>query len=256
MAEVDVRFHELVIDCADPRSLADFWCRVTGYRLVHAHDSWCTIQAADESMTFGFQKVPEPKSVKNRLHVDLSAPDEEAAALAVEAMGAVRCGSARTRTTPSWCSQRSRRQRVLHRPRRRLIRDPSLSRGLFHRDQVAGACSRYVGTTVAGPVPICGTGVPDSGTTVSERYGRVDPPSGSGAKVFRYPEPLHGPRNSVARRHRHARPRRARGRGERLGPVGPRQAARPSGDRRRRRGRPGPSRGRRGVLSASLPRPA
>jgi hypothetical protein len=38
----------------------------------------------------GFQKVPEPKSVKNRVHLDLSSRDEEAAATALEAVGATR----------------------------------------------------------------------------------------------------------------------------------------------------------------------
>jgi hypothetical protein len=27
----DVRFYQVVIDCADPRSLADFWMTFTGY---------------------------------------------------------------------------------------------------------------------------------------------------------------------------------------------------------------------------------
>jgi hypothetical protein len=41
-------------------------------------------------MIIGFQKVPEEKVVKNRVHLDFWAVDEEAAAREIEAMGAVR----------------------------------------------------------------------------------------------------------------------------------------------------------------------
>ena len=41
-------------------------------------------------MIIGFQKVPEGKVVKNRVHLDFWAADEEAAAREVEAMGATR----------------------------------------------------------------------------------------------------------------------------------------------------------------------
>ena len=33
MADIDVRFYQLVIDCADPRSLAAFWMRFTGFEI-------------------------------------------------------------------------------------------------------------------------------------------------------------------------------------------------------------------------------
>jgi hypothetical protein len=89
-AVVDVRFHEIVIDCADPRSLARFWAGFTGYEVGGEDEDWASIRAADGSATIGFQRVPEPKVVKNRVHVDFSAQDEEAMARAIEAMGATR----------------------------------------------------------------------------------------------------------------------------------------------------------------------
>ncbi len=86
----DIRFREVVIDCAEPRSLARFWASFTGYERRSDHDDWATIEAADGSMVIGFQRVPEPKTVKNRVHLDFWAADEEAAAREVEALGAVR----------------------------------------------------------------------------------------------------------------------------------------------------------------------
>jgi predicted enzyme related to lactoylglutathione lyase len=87
---VDVRFHMVVIDCADPRSLAAFWEGFTGYERRSDEEDWVSIYSPDDSMRIGFQQVPEGKVVKNRVHVDFSATDEEATAKEIEAMGATR----------------------------------------------------------------------------------------------------------------------------------------------------------------------
>jgi hypothetical protein len=87
---VDVRFREVVVDCHDPRSLARFWAGFTGYEIGSDHEDWATIRADDDSMIIGFQQVPEDKTVKNRVHLDFWAADEEATALEIEAMGATR----------------------------------------------------------------------------------------------------------------------------------------------------------------------
>ena len=87
---INVRLYEVVIDCADPRALADFWMRFTGYVMRHGDDDWVSIGAQDGSVIIGFQKVPEPKSVKNRVHLDFAADDYEATALEIEGLGATR----------------------------------------------------------------------------------------------------------------------------------------------------------------------
>jgi predicted enzyme related to lactoylglutathione lyase len=88
---VGVRFREIVIDCSDPRALARFWSAVTGYGIDHEADDWAAIAGeGDRDIVIAFQKVPEAKSVKNRVHVDLSAADEEAEAGRIEALGATR----------------------------------------------------------------------------------------------------------------------------------------------------------------------
>lgn len=69
-----VRFTELVIDCAEPRRLADWWAQVMGYAVTEATDEIVEISGGPGvSPTFVFAQVPEGKSVKNRLHIDLNA---------------------------------------------------------------------------------------------------------------------------------------------------------------------------------------
>lgn len=80
----------LTIDCRDPRLVADFWCAALGYRLIEIDDEEAEIQPVDGSgWTLLFQVVPEGKSVKNRLHLDLRASASMADEVArLEAAGA------------------------------------------------------------------------------------------------------------------------------------------------------------------------
>jgi hypothetical protein len=62
----------LTIDCHDPKLLADFWCAALGYRLNEIDEEDAVVKPADgPGWTMLFQSVPEGKSVKNRLHLDL-----------------------------------------------------------------------------------------------------------------------------------------------------------------------------------------
>jgi len=74
----------LNVDCRDPRLLADFWASVLGYRLEDADDMSASIVPLEGEPGWAmlFFIVPEAKSVKNRLHLDLSPP--ETMALEVE----------------------------------------------------------------------------------------------------------------------------------------------------------------------------
>ena len=87
------RFTELSIDCADPRSLADFWCQVLGYQVTEKDDEWVQIAQEPGVMpTLLFVTVPEGKTVKNRLHIDVSPRDREQdeEVARIEALGARR----------------------------------------------------------------------------------------------------------------------------------------------------------------------
>jgi hypothetical protein len=62
----------LLIDCHDPKMLADFWCAALGYRLDEIDEEDAIIKpAAAPGWTMLFQFVPEEKTVKNRLHLDV-----------------------------------------------------------------------------------------------------------------------------------------------------------------------------------------
>ncbi|WP_439377617.1 VOC family protein [Amycolatopsis lexingtonensis] len=64
------------VDCADPYRLCQFWSEVTGKPVPEEDqpgDDECGIEL-DGGIDLLFLRVPEPKTVKNRLHVCLQ-PD-------------------------------------------------------------------------------------------------------------------------------------------------------------------------------------
>jgi len=67
------------IDCADPYALAGFWSQVLGYPRHdddHPGDPEVILLPPDGvGPAVLFLKVPEAKSVKNRLHIDLQPTD-------------------------------------------------------------------------------------------------------------------------------------------------------------------------------------
>ena len=79
------KLSEVVIDCHDCDSLAEFWAAVLGGTLVRESPEWVALVMADGSTTVSFQHVPEPKVVKNRVHLDVLVSDlEQGAARCVE----------------------------------------------------------------------------------------------------------------------------------------------------------------------------
>jgi hypothetical protein len=83
------RFTELSVDSHDSRALAEFWCEVLGYRIIDEDEGVVEIGTAelvaDEVVrgpvppTIVFAPVPEGKTIKNRLHIDVSPIDREPA---------------------------------------------------------------------------------------------------------------------------------------------------------------------------------
>lgn len=88
---------QIVIDCADPARLAGFWSTALGYVVQPPPDGfksweafltelgvpksdWNSASAVVDPDGRGprifFQRVPEPKSTKNRVHLDLNAGGE------------------------------------------------------------------------------------------------------------------------------------------------------------------------------------
>ncbi|GAA2138431.1 VOC family protein [Glycomyces algeriensis] len=131
---------KIVIDCADPHRLAAFWAEAMGYQVedhssfiagllangvitedllteVDGHHAWKTLAAirnpddpfdaasdAGQGMRILFQVVPESKTVKNRLHLDLHVglDNIDAEAERLESLGATRAGERLSEGPAQW----------------------------------------------------------------------------------------------------------------------------------------------------------
>ena len=81
----------LVLDCADPALLADFWAAALGYTNVGQAEPYVLLRDPDgQQPKLLLQRVAEPKAGKNRMHLDVHVADIEAEAARLEALGARR----------------------------------------------------------------------------------------------------------------------------------------------------------------------
>lgn len=80
----------LTFDCADPRKVAEFWCAALGYDLFDIDEDGADIRdPTGGCWRMLFLVVPEGKTVKNRLHLDLRPPRSMAEEVErVKALGA------------------------------------------------------------------------------------------------------------------------------------------------------------------------
>lgn len=85
---------EVVIDCHDPATLAAFWAHVVGGTPRVRSEAWATVRdPRPGGLLIGFQRVPEPKSVKNRVHLDIWSDDIPADTARLVAAGAEAIGA-------------------------------------------------------------------------------------------------------------------------------------------------------------------
>ena len=121
---MNTREVQVTFDCADPAVLAAFWCEVLGYRVQappsgfaswdEALQAWGAPPELRNSRSAAlplegergprlfFQQVPEGKTVKNRVHLDVRAApglegDERMKALDAEATRLVNLGATQVR---------------------------------------------------------------------------------------------------------------------------------------------------------------
>ncbi|MEV0583988.1 VOC family protein [Nonomuraea sp. NPDC050310] len=71
------RITELSLDCADPRSLAVFWRQVLGFEVIAEEEDLVELGSPESPFTLILARTPDPKTVKNRLHLDLNATDRD-----------------------------------------------------------------------------------------------------------------------------------------------------------------------------------
>jgi hypothetical protein len=68
------RIAAIAIDAVRPQVVADFWCAVLGWQVVEEEDGFISIAPEDGNWpTIDVARVPEGKTIKNRLHLDLRA---------------------------------------------------------------------------------------------------------------------------------------------------------------------------------------
>lgn len=82
----------VVMDCTDPAALADFWQAAIGFEVRTGDgDPYVTLSGSTLRRPLNhltLQRVPEPKAVKNRTHIDLFAGDVGAEVDRLVALGA------------------------------------------------------------------------------------------------------------------------------------------------------------------------
>jgi hypothetical protein len=79
----------LAIDCTDPLGLARWWSRLLG-GTVESHPHGYATLHTPEGLAIDFLQVPEPKTDKNRLHLDLRSREFATAIEQALALGATR----------------------------------------------------------------------------------------------------------------------------------------------------------------------
>jgi len=116
---------QVTFDCAEPERVARFWCEVLGYVVPpppkgfatwddfdralppeHQGSAFACIDPSGVGPRLFFQRVPEGKVVKNRLHLDVRVGtglvgEERLAALEVECARLVALGAVRVRLLPA-----------------------------------------------------------------------------------------------------------------------------------------------------------
>ncbi|MEV5443165.1 VOC family protein [Streptomyces sp. NPDC052644] len=116
-----IKQFQVTFDCAEPERVARFWCEVLGYVLPPAPKGFATWDDYQRSLPTGergswsacadpsgagprlyFQRVPEGKAVKNRVHLDVRVGtglvgEERLAVLEAECARLVALGAVRVR---------------------------------------------------------------------------------------------------------------------------------------------------------------
>ena len=93
---MSIRLWAVGYDTADAETLARFWSEVLGRPVDDgATADFAAIQVTDHGPALTFHKVPEGKTVKNRMHPDLISTDLEADTERLLGLGAVRLNDVR-----------------------------------------------------------------------------------------------------------------------------------------------------------------
>jgi len=86
-----LRIGNITFDCEQPGRVAEFWAAALGYQVKDANDFFAEVASPEGTLpNLLFIKVPEPRTAKNRVHVDLGSDDREAEVKRLIGLGATR----------------------------------------------------------------------------------------------------------------------------------------------------------------------
>jgi hypothetical protein len=77
VSDPPARFKDVCLDARDHQTLADWWCTAIGYRRAHSREArrpeWpvLLVDPAGAGPALWVNPVPEPKTTKNRMHIDV-----------------------------------------------------------------------------------------------------------------------------------------------------------------------------------------
>ena len=82
-------WEQVIVDAADPVALGQWWATALEWVVVNDDPEEFEIRPAPERLPgLLFARVDEPKTLKNRLHLDFRPDDQEAEVARFEALGA------------------------------------------------------------------------------------------------------------------------------------------------------------------------
>jgi catechol 2,3-dioxygenase-like lactoylglutathione lyase family enzyme len=84
--ETGVTIGWICIDCSNPQRLAEWWQELLGGTVSVDEDG--DVRLDTDAVPLLFLRVPEVKTVKNRVHLDLRVTDYDSAVVRAKALGA------------------------------------------------------------------------------------------------------------------------------------------------------------------------
>ncbi|MCX3290693.1 VOC family protein [Streptomyces sp. NEAU-H22] len=86
---MSLEWEQVMVDSADPEALGRWWAEALGWVVVNDEPDEFEIRpTADRTPGLLFTSVPEPKTIKNRLHLDFRPDDQKAEVARLLALGA------------------------------------------------------------------------------------------------------------------------------------------------------------------------
>ncbi len=91
MFPMGLQWEQITVDSEDPAALSAWWAEVLEWTMIGEEpDEYEIRPESPDAPGLLFLRVPEPKTVKNRLHIDLRPTDQDAEVARLLGLGATR----------------------------------------------------------------------------------------------------------------------------------------------------------------------